>query len=66
MSEEPDPEDDRGAEALRVARLWFLQRAGFPDLEARMLADTLDVDWHEAERLLSLRCPPHLIVEILL
>jgi hypothetical protein len=51
---------------VRVMRYRRLRELGFTMVEARLLADTPDVDLHEAERLIrELGCPAAVAARIL-
>jgi hypothetical protein len=58
--------EDRELERIRMWRLEILSEAGYEPPVAAELADRLDVDLHQAVRLLQRGCPIHLAAQILL
>ncbi len=61
-------EDTREREVMRVRawRMEMLLKLGFTPDDAGYLSLVRDLDWHEAERLVQLGCPPELVLELLL
>lgn len=57
---------DRELEQIRLWRLEILSEAGYAPGIAAELADRLDVDLHQAVRLLRRGCPVELAAQILL
>jgi hypothetical protein len=53
-------------QAVRDWRLRQLLRAGFDPQDAALLADHVEIDLHEALRLVERGCPPKTALEILL
>ena len=58
--------EDRELEQIRMWRLEVLSEAGYAPSVAAELADRLDVDLHQAVRLLRRGCPVDLAAQILL
>jgi hypothetical protein len=53
-------------DAILAWRIWVLHRAGYADDAAASLAESSDVDLHDAVRLLERGCPPATALRILL
>ena len=57
------------ASELKRVQVWRHKQLvilGVPAVDAAALAVARDIEsWHEAERLISLGCPPELVLEIL-
>ena len=63
---EQEPEvDDSERDELIAMRYLFLYQSGMPAETAAVIAQKLEVDWHQAVDLLDQGCEPDLIVEIL-
>jgi hypothetical protein len=59
-------EEDRELERIRLWRLENLSEAGYEPPVAAELADRLDIDLHQAVRLVQRGCPVALAARILL
>ncbi len=66
VESQPGQAGPNGPAQIREWRLAQLSRAGFDPKDAALLADDLEVDLHEALRLVERGCPPKIALQILL